>query len=120
MKPLAVQTLVASGAGIGEGAGPDLPPRPQAAGGGEEGRTTCRVPAGPRFPVIAMSSPPPSSQGWTLPLPLRGPALGKGCGQGCIGRGAGTTPPPPGRPAYGPANVSLTASASFTGICNRQ
>ena len=34
--------------------------------------------------------------------------------------GGGYQPPPPPRLAYGPALVSLTASASFQGICNQQ
>ena len=41
--------------------------------------------------------------------------------QGCIGRGGDTLPPPPSRaPSQCPATVPLTASASLSGICNRQ
>ena len=40
--------------------------------------------------------------------------------QGCIGRGSAPPPPPlPGRPAYAQP-LSLTPSASFNGIHNRQ
>ena len=41
--------------------------------------------------------------------------------QGCIGRGGRyPPPPPPGRPAYAPAGVPLTAGARLNGIRNRQ
>ena len=44
-----------------------------------------------------------------------------GDGQGCIGRGEAPPPPRPSRaPSLCPATVSLTASSSFSGICNRQ
>ena len=42
-------------------------------------------------------------------------------GQGCIGRGGGTPPPNSSRaPSLYPATVSLMASASLNGNCNRQ
>ena len=43
-------------------------------------------------------------------------------GQGCIerGLGGGYRPPPFRAPSLRPATVSLTANASFNGICNRQ
>ena len=46
--------------------------------------------------------------------------LAGGGGQGCIGRGGGTTHPPSRAPSLCPATVPLAASASFNGICNRQ
>ena len=45
---------------------------------------------------------------------------GGGAGQGCIGRAGGTPPPPSRAPSLCPATVSLTASASVNGTCNRQ
>ena len=52
---------------------------------------------------------------------VRWASLPTGPDQGCIGRGGGGNPPPPSRASrLCPATVSMTASASFSGICNRQ
>ena len=60
-------------------------------------------------------------QVWVRPPVEWGPKAAVG-GQGCIGKGGGVPPPPPPSraPSLCPATVSLTASASFDGVRNRQ